>query len=49
MLNIWELRTLGPPPPSAGPTVRVCRYVMDFDVALESEPTRSLDFEDVLN
>ena len=35
MLNIWELRTL-PPPPSAGPTVRVCRYVMDFNVVLES-------------
>ena len=37
MLNIWELRTLGPPPPQRGAHGQsVSLYVMDFDVVLES-------------
>ena len=35
MLNMG-IANVSPPPPSAGPTVRVCRYVMDFDVVFES-------------
>ena len=36
MLNMGIANVSPPPPPSAGPTVRVCRYVMEFDVVLES-------------
>ena len=37
MLNMGIANVSPPPPPSAGPTVRVCRYVMDFDVVFECD------------